>query len=87
MIIFIKWSDKNILITLDSWLRVKYNNPLVIITENGWSDGGQLNDMERIKYLREHLQAVLDAIDDGCNVQAHTTWSMFDNLEWINGFR
>lgn len=35
-----------------SWVRVEYNNPEVLITENGWSDEGELQDDGRINYLR-----------------------------------
>lgn len=38
-----------------------------MITENGWSDYGEIEDDGPIAYMREHLQAVLDAIvEDGC---------------------
>lgn len=33
-----------------------------------------------------HLLAVLDAINDGCNVTGHTTWSILDNFEWMRGY-
>lgn len=34
------------------WIKKNYNNVEVFITENGWSDDGQLNDIERIDYLK-----------------------------------
>lgn len=37
------------------WIRKNYNNVEVLITENGWSDDGQLEDDERIEYLRVSL--------------------------------
>lgn len=63
-----------------------YDNPLVIITENGWSTDGRLNDTGRFAYLRDHLNAALAAIGDGCNVRGHTTWSLMDNFEWTKGY-
>lgn len=33
------------------WIKNEYNNPPVVITENGYSDGGQLNDTDRINYF------------------------------------
>lgn len=33
-----------------NWIRDEYNNPEVIITENGFSDLGGLNDCRRINY-------------------------------------
>lgn len=70
-----------------SWIKDKYDNPEVIITENGWSDDGGLDDLGRIDYLKSHLQAVLDAkIRDNCNVSGYTHWSVIDNFEWIRGY-
>lgn len=34
------------------WIKDSYDSPDIIITENGFSDQGQLNDIERIKYLK-----------------------------------
>lgn len=59
----------------------------MIITENGWSDAGELNDNGRIEYLRTHLRAVLDARHlDGCAVTGYTHWSIIDNFEWNQGY-
>lgn len=69
------------------WFKNQYNNPAVIITENGWSDDGGLVDDERIDYLKSHLTAISKAInEDGCNVKGYTTWSIIDNFEWLKGF-
>nr|AIA09348.1 beta-glucosidase [Periplaneta americana] len=64
-----------------------YNNPPVIITENGFSDHGELNDTGRINYLTSYLTEMLNAIhEDGCNVVGYTAWSLIDNFEWNNGY-
>lgn len=43
------------------------------MTENGWSDDGEINDVGRIDYLREHLKQVLDIVlSDGCDLKAYT---------------
>ncbi|XP_004527161.1 myrosinase 1 [Ceratitis capitata] len=68
------------------WIRDNYNNVEVYITENGWSDDGALNDTDRVTYLKSHLQAVLNAINDGCNVTHYSHWSLIDNFEWNMGF-
>lgn len=39
-----------------------------------------------MEYLRGHLRATLDALNDGCRVLGHTTWSLLDNFEWTNGY-
>lgn len=70
-----------------SWIKDHYRNPEVIITENGWSDEGELNDIGRIEYLNGHLQAVLDArLKDNCHVTGYTHWSVIDNFEWNLGY-
>lgn len=33
------------------WIKDKYNNPSIFITENGFSDNGELDDFKRINYL------------------------------------
>lgn len=68
------------------WLRDHYNNVEIRITENGWSDEGELEDVGRITYLRDHFEAVHRAIQDGCNVSAHASWSIVDNFEWLQGY-
>lgn len=70
-----------------SWIRDEYDNPEVMITENGWSDRGELVDRSRVRYYCEHLKEVAKAIaNDGCNVTAYTAWSIIDNFEWLAGF-
>uniref|UniRef100_A0A182PT45 Uncharacterized protein n=1 Tax=Anopheles epiroticus TaxID=199890 RepID=A0A182PT45_9DIPT len=70
-----------------NWYRVRYGNPTVLITENGYSDDGQLDDAQRIDYYARHLNAVLSAILlDGCNVAGYTAWSIIDNFEWLRGY-
>lgn len=68
------------------WIRKEYNNVPVIITENGYRDDGEEIDENRTNYLKAHLQAVLNALNDGCNVQGYTHWSLVDNFEWIFGY-
>lgn len=67
----------------------------IVITENGsaWDDvltdgpvGGTVDDPDRIAYLRDHLGAVLDAIDAGVDVRGYLAWSLLDNFEWALGY-
>ncbi len=81
------YSVPNGLRDLLRWIRDEYNNPEVIITENGWSDDGEIEDTGRIDYLRDHLQQVLMAVkEDSCNVRGYTVWSIIDNFEWLKGY-
>lgn len=69
------------------WIKNQYENIPVLITENGWSDSGELNDDDRIEYFRSHLTAVAMAINvERCNVIGYTAWSIIDNFEWRRGY-
>lgn len=55
------------------WIQREYNNPEVFITENGWADTGELEDNNRIEYLYDHLQEVLDIVlNSKCNLKGYT---------------
>lgn len=70
-----------------NWISKEYNNPTVIITENGFSDHGELNDTARVDYYISYLKEMLKAInEDGCNVIGYTAWSLLDNFEWNSGY-
>ncbi|CAG5121822.1 unnamed protein product, partial [Candidula unifasciata] len=71
-----------------NWIKDKYNNIPVYLTENGVSDkNGTLRDAHRITYYRQHLNQVLKAIRlDGCDVRGYTAWSLMDNFEWAQGY-
>lgn len=44
------------------WINKEYNNPPVIVTENGVSDNSGLNDLGHVNYLNSYLDAVLNAV-------------------------
>ena len=59
----------------------------MIITENGWSDRGELEDNDRIEYLRDHLEQALDVIlNSESNLKGYAVWSVIDNFEWSSGY-
>ncbi|XP_075479903.1 beta-glucosidase 40-like isoform X2 [Primulina tabacum] len=82
--------------SLMNYIRQKYRNPLVIITENAVMDDGNspfvsikyaLKDEKRIKYHNDYLTNLLAAIrEDGCNARGYFVWSLLDNWEWGAGF-
>jgi len=62
------------------------------VTENGAAyddvveSDGSINDAERTDFLRVHLDAILDAIEDGVDVYGYFYWSLMDNYEWAWGY-
>ncbi|CAH1953403.1 unnamed protein product [Acanthoscelides obtectus] len=78
------WGFKRLL----KYLKDTYDNPEIIITENGISDGGELDDDLRISYMQQHLNAILEAIwEYGVNVSGYTVWSLMDSFEWLDGYQ
>lgn len=71
----------------------RYHSPEIYITENGLGmlDSGdvekELNDEERIRYLREHLRMVVRSIRAGANIKGYYYWSNTDSFECRAGYR
>jgi beta-glucosidase len=68
-----------------------YTLPAVLITENGgaFKDpviNGQVNDADRVDYLRTHISAMADAMDQGVPMAGYMVWSLMDNFEWASGY-
>ena len=61
----------------------RYQKPLFIV-ENGLgakdeiAEDGSISDDYRIDYLREHIKAMKDAIEDGVDLMGYTTWGCID---------
>ena len=75
------------------WIKNRYGNPPLYIMENGAAfydpprvEGAVLDDPLRIDYLRKHIRAVGDAIEQGADIRGYFVWSLLDNLEWAYGF-
>ncbi|CAN4110427.1 unnamed protein product [Withania somnifera] len=70
------------------YTKEKYKNPIIYVTENGMSDANVttvqqgVNDLQRTNYIRRHLLAIRDALQDGVNVKGYFVWSFLDNFEW-----
>ncbi len=68
-----------------------YRVPPIFIMENGCalSDhldaDGHVHDHKRIKFIHDHLVALLQAMRDGVKVRGYFAWSLFDNFEWQMG--
>ncbi|HEY5715078.1 MAG TPA: family 1 glycosylhydrolase, partial [Psychromonas sp.] len=69
----------------------RYNLP-ILISENGLgafdtlTEEGKVHDDYRISFLKEHIIAIGQAIDDGCEVIGYCTWSFQDLFSWLNGY-
>ncbi|KAJ1417975.1 Glycoside hydrolase family 1 [Sesbania bispinosa] len=76
------------------YIKTKYNNPLIYITENGIKELNDptlsleeaLADTHRIDYHYDHLYYLQKAIKDGVNVKGYFAWSLMDNYEWLLGY-
>lgn len=66
-----------LLMRLSRWRKPIY------ITECGVPDTA---DMERPRFLREHLRAVYRAIEEGAPVRGFFHWTLVDNFEWTEGW-
>ena len=73
-------------------VHVDYAPRRVYVTENGASfddapdADGLVADVDRIRFLREHLLAVHRAIAADVPVQGYFLWSLLDNFEWERGY-
>ncbi|MCF0260864.1 MAG: family 1 glycosylhydrolase [Erysipelotrichaceae bacterium] len=63
----------------------------IIVVENGLGaidtleEDGSIHDPYRIDYLREHIKAMSDAVDDGVNLIGYTPWGPVDIISASTG--
>jgi beta-glucosidase len=73
------------------WIRDRYGNPPIILTENGAAyedivaEDGTVDDPERIAYLRDHFVAAHAAIEQGVDLRGWYVWSFMDTWEFSLG--
>ncbi|XP_015966955.1 beta-glucosidase 44 [Arachis duranensis] len=74
------------------YIKERYGNPTVILSENGMDDPGSwtlpkgLHDTTRINFYKDYLTQLKKAVDDGANVVGYFAWSLLDNFEWRLGY-
>jgi beta-glucosidase len=79
----------------DLLLRLKRDYPPVpiLITENGLTSNetpqhdGRIHDVRRIRFIRAHLAAMAEAVEQGVQLVGYLHWSLLDNFEWALGYR
>lgn len=80
----IYWTLRN---THDLW-----KPKALYITENGCSSDdvvnaqGQIEDTDRVMYLRNYLTQLHRAVSEGYPVKGYFLWSLLDNFEWADGY-
>jgi beta-glucosidase len=63
----------------------------LFVTENGGAFpddehvDGRVNDVDRVDYIASHIEAALDARDQGVDLRGYFAWSLMDNIEWAEG--
>lgn len=68
----------------------RYQKPLFVV-ENGLGaydkveEDGSINDDYRIDYLREHIKAMGEAIEDGVELMGYTSWGCIDMVSMSSG--
>jgi len=74
------------------WVRERYGNLPLYITENGAafydppSSGEVVDDPLRVDYLRRHFIAAREAMRRGVDLRGYFVWSLLDNFEWALGY-
>lgn len=77
-----------------TYLKNRYNNTPMFITENGYgeldnpnnTEEQYLNDFDRKNYMAGHLLSLMEAIRKGADVWGYFAWSLLDNFEWLQGY-
>jgi beta-glucosidase len=73
-------------------IRHDYAPPAILITENGaafpdrWDGTSSVVDLERTRYLAQHIERVAQAVSNGIPVRGYFAWSLMDNYEWTWGY-
>ncbi|XP_022104358.1 cytosolic beta-glucosidase-like isoform X2 [Acanthaster planci] len=81
----VPWGLRRLLV----WIKDRYGDMPIYITENGMSQSEMnTNDELRVKYFQSYINEMLKAhLIDGVNVKGYFAWSLMDNFEWAEGYR
>ncbi|KAJ3325973.1 hypothetical protein HDV06_002358 [Boothiomyces sp. JEL0866] len=73
----------------------KYNDPLIIVTENGWSVKGEnqmaltdaISDLSRVQYYKGYIDSMNQVMEENkVRVIGYFGWALIDNFEWATGY-
>jgi beta-glucosidase len=83
----VPWGCRKLL----EWIAARYDNPPIVITENGcaFDDqlvNGEVIDQERIDFYQGYIEACQQAMDNGVKLIGYFAWSFMDNFEWASGY-
>ncbi len=73
-------------------LHREYPGQSLMVTENGAAfpdkvePDGTVRDVDRVAYLRRHVDAIATATAQGVDVRGYFLWSLLDNFEWSWGY-
>nr|GME07138.1 beta-glucosidase 44-like [Ipomoea batatas] len=75
-----------------TYVKERYGNPLMFLSENGMDYMGNLtlaeslNDTKRINYYKSYMAELKRVVDEGANLFGYFAWSLLDNFEWRIGY-
>lgn len=78
------------------YLKDNFPNLEFFISENGigveneekfLDENGTVQDDYRIEFVKEHLEWILKAIEEGVNCKGYHYWALIDNWSWSNAFK
>ncbi|XP_026531146.1 beta-klotho [Notechis scutatus] len=72
-----------------NWIKVEYDNPRILISENGWFTNKDVKteDTTAIYTMKNFINKVLKAVKyDRIDVFGYTSWSLLDGFEWQQAF-
>ncbi len=83
----VPWGCRKLL----QWINDRYEQPDIIITENGCASdigvvNGEVDDQKRLAFYRDYLSEAHTAIENGVKLTGYFAWSFMDNFEWALGY-
>lgn len=77
-------------------MKEEYPDLKFFISENGMGveheerfrgENGEIQDDYRIEFVKEHLEWIMKAIEDGAQCMGYHYWALIDNWSWNNAFK